>query len=63
MIAFAHGMYVDDILWFAIPVGLAIYGMRWAERRARARTDAAEAGEDTDGEAGRTPPADPPSSD
>jgi hypothetical protein len=63
MIAFAHGMYIDDILWFAVPVGLAIYGMRWAERRARARADTARAREDTDWDSHQTPPADSPSSD
>lgn len=37
---FAHGMYIDDILWFAIPVGLSLALLRWAERKARARAEA-----------------------
>ena len=33
----AHGLYIDDVLWFVIPVGLSILLLRWAERRARER--------------------------
>lgn len=44
MIVFAHGMYIDDILWFAIPVGLSLFLLRWAERKARARAEAEGAG-------------------
>ena len=40
MISFAHGMYIDEILWFAIPVGLALLVLRWAERKARLRAEA-----------------------
>lgn len=48
MIAFAHGMYIDDILWFAIPVGLSLWLLRWAERKARARAEADEVEVDSD---------------
>jgi hypothetical protein len=40
MITLAHGLFVDDILWFAIPVGLSLLVLRWAERKARARAEA-----------------------
>ncbi|MEX2653428.1 MAG: hypothetical protein WD532_00175 [Acidimicrobiia bacterium] len=40
--SFAHGMYIDDILWFVIPVGLSLWLLRWAERKARARAEADE---------------------
>lgn len=40
MISLAHGLYIDEILWFAIPVGLSLWVLRWAERRARARAEA-----------------------
>lgn len=40
MITLAHGLYLDEFLWFAIPVGLALWVFRWAERRARARAEA-----------------------
>jgi len=46
MTALAHGLYIDDILWFAIPVGLSLLVLRWAEQRARARAEA-----DTEAEA------------
>lgn len=39
MISFAHGFYIDEILWFVIPVGLALWVLRLAERRARARAE------------------------
>ncbi|MEX1043502.1 MAG: hypothetical protein WD020_02590 [Acidimicrobiia bacterium] len=39
-VLFAHGMYIDDILWFLIPVGLSLGLLRWAERKARARAEA-----------------------
>ncbi|MEX1004642.1 MAG: hypothetical protein WD990_04515 [Acidimicrobiia bacterium] len=49
MIFFAHGLYLDEFLWFAIPVGLSLWVLRWAERRARARAEAeaAETQEDS----------------
>lgn len=40
MIVFAHGMYIDDFLWFAVPVVLSLFLLRWAERKARARAEA-----------------------
>ena len=40
MIWLAHGLYLDELLWFAIPVGLALWVLRWAERRARTRAEA-----------------------
>jgi len=40
MITLAHGLFIDDILWFAIPVGLSLLVLRWAERKARARAEA-----------------------
>jgi hypothetical protein len=48
MILFAHGMYIDDILWFAIPVGLSLWLLRWAERKARARAEADSGGGEAD---------------
>ena len=39
MITLAHGFYIDDILWFVIPVGLSLWVLRWAERRARERAE------------------------
>ena len=39
MISLAHGLYIDEILWFAIPVGLSLWVLRWAERKARARAE------------------------
>ena len=43
MITFAHYFYIDEILWFVVPVGLALWVLRWAERKARERNEAAEA--------------------
>ena len=40
MMVLAHGLYLDDFLWFAIPVGFALAALRWAERRARMRAEA-----------------------
>ena len=40
MISLAHGLYIDEILWFAIPVGLSLWVLRWAERKARVRAEA-----------------------
>jgi hypothetical protein len=48
MIVVAHGMYIDDILWFVIPVAGALWFLRWSERRARDRA------ESTDGNDGET---------
>jgi hypothetical protein len=36
---FAHQGGWDEILMFVIPAGLAIFGLRWAERRARRRAE------------------------
>jgi hypothetical protein len=49
MIVFAHGLYLDELLWFVIPVGLALWAMRSAERRARARAEAEEGQEPEEG--------------
>lgn len=40
MIRLAHGLYLDELLWFAIPVGLSLWVLRWAERKARTRAEA-----------------------
>jgi hypothetical protein len=42
MITLAHGLYIDDLLWFVVPVGLSLLALRWAERRAREKAQAAE---------------------
>lgn len=38
----AHHPLVDNALVFLIPVVLAIFALRWAEKKARARGEAAE---------------------
>jgi hypothetical protein len=43
MITLAHGLYIDELLWFVVPVGLSLLALRWAERRAREKAEAAEA--------------------
>jgi hypothetical protein len=48
MISLAHGLYIDEILWFAIPVGLSLWVLRWAERRARTRAEAETAEHEED---------------
>ena len=50
MIWLAHGLYIDEVLWFAIPVGLSLWVLRWAERRARTRAEAEAA--DIEGDKG-----------
>lgn len=40
----AHGFYLDELLWFVIPVGLSLWVLRWAERRARQRAESEEPG-------------------
>ena len=45
-IMLAHQGGWDEILMFAVPAGLAIFGLRWAERRARERA-AGEGQEDS----------------
>jgi hypothetical protein len=35
-----HGSGIDDILLFIIPVSIAVYALRSAEKRAQARLDA-----------------------
>jgi hypothetical protein len=57
MISLAHGWYIDEFLWFVIPVGLSLWVLRRAERRARTRAEtltdpATEAGADAGTEAG-----------
>ncbi|MFP5332591.1 MAG: hypothetical protein ACLGHX_09585 [Acidimicrobiia bacterium] len=42
MISLAHGFYLDEILWFVVPVGLSLFVLRWAERKAKARAVAEE---------------------
>lgn len=49
MISLAHGLYIDEILWFAIPVGLSLWVLRWAERKARMRAEAEAAKDQEDG--------------
>jgi hypothetical protein len=34
MVVFAHGSGIDDVLWFLIPVVLALFVLKRAERRA-----------------------------
>ena len=38
----AHGLYIDDLLWFVVPVGISILLLRWAERRARERAEGSD---------------------
>lgn len=48
----AHSGGWDDFALFAIPAALAIFGLRWAERRARRAHEAEQrdaAGASTDG--------------
>lgn len=35
----AHQGGWDEVLMFAVPAALAIFGLRWAERRARQRAE------------------------
>ncbi|HSJ27901.1 MAG TPA: hypothetical protein VLB67_06790 [Acidimicrobiia bacterium] len=49
MIVFAHGLYLDELLWFVIPVGLALWAMKRTERRARARAEAENAQDQEEG--------------
>lgn len=44
----AHQGGWDEILMFVIPGALAVYALRWAERRARERAEADEAAEQSD---------------
>ena len=40
MVVFAHGSGIDDVLWFLVPVVLALIVLRRAERRAsKAKTE------------------------
>lgn len=39
MISLAHGFYIDEFLWFVVPIGLSLVVLRWAERRARQRAE------------------------
>jgi hypothetical protein len=41
-----HGSGIDDILLFIVPVSIAVFALRAAEKRARARLDAAESSAD-----------------
>ena len=34
MVVFAHGSGIDDVLWFLVPVVLALFVLKRAERRA-----------------------------
>lgn len=36
----AHGSGIDDILLFIVPVGIAVFALRAAEKRARSRMEA-----------------------
>ena len=45
MVVFAHGSGIDDVLWFLVPVVLALVVLRRAERRAakaRSESDSVE---------------------
>jgi len=39
----AHQGGWDELAWFALPIVLVVLGVRWAERRARARAEESEA--------------------
>ncbi len=41
---YAHQGGWDELLLFGVPALLAIFGLRWAERRARRRTESEAAG-------------------
>jgi hypothetical protein len=45
MITLAHGFYIDEILWFVVPVAVSLWLLRWAERKARLRAEAEESDE------------------
>ncbi len=47
MITLAHGLYLDELLWFVVPVGLSLWALRWAERRAREKAESADTEEQT----------------
>jgi len=44
----AHQGGWDELLMFAVPAALAVYALRWAERRARKRAAEAEDGTDSE---------------
>ncbi|MDX1449300.1 MAG: hypothetical protein R3246_09580 [Acidimicrobiia bacterium] len=48
MISLAHNFYIDELLWFVVPVGIALWVLRVAERKARERREAEEAAESAD---------------
>ena len=41
-VVLAHGSGIDDVLWFAVPVVVALFVLRRAERRARKSTSEQE---------------------
>lgn len=51
----AHGSGIDDILLFVVPVGLAMFALRTAERRARQRQEAEESSSERHPEADSAP--------
>ena len=42
MTSFAHYWGIDEVAVFVVPVVLAILGLRWAEKRARAKAERRE---------------------
>lgn len=47
----AHQGGWDEILLIALPVLLALFGLRWAEKRARSAAEAKRAGQQADEDA------------
>ena len=41
----AHSWGWDEVLYFAVPITLALFWVRWIEKRAKARKEAAAAEE------------------
>ncbi|MDH3498513.1 MAG: hypothetical protein OEM97_00175 [Acidimicrobiia bacterium] len=48
---FAHQSGWDELLMFLVPAAFAIFGLRWAERCARARARDEDADDPTAGDA------------
>ena len=59
MYTIAHYWGIDEVGIFVIPAVLAILGLRWAEKRARARAEERELGETKEGEAEKAGAGDP----
>lgn len=56
-IVLAHSWGWDEVAYFAVPVALALFWVRWIEKRAKARKEAAAAQESDEGAAAETPPS------